>query len=197
VGSRYRLLGHLLAAERFGPEQCGAPSERIHTNHPCPGSIPSIRVPDAYPPSVSRIHTSIPSPGLHPGLVCVDPLGQRECCRSRITHLPPELRNRPENPENPHECLRCEASRSAWAVAKRTPGIHYTLNRYAGQSAANGQITHTVTHKCWWLHKQASGGPFWGFWRLRRVGIRNLGDVGYPSSSTLPRGFVRTISPAR
>ena len=90
-----------------------------------------------------------------------------------VSHLPPpELRN---HPANPHECLRCEASRSGWEAAKRTPGIHYTLNRYAGQIASNGQITHTVTHKCWWLRKQASGGPFWGFWRLRRVRIRSLG----------------------
>ena len=41
-----------------------------------------------------------------------------------------------------------------------TPGIHYTINRYAGQIASKCQITHTVTHKCWWLRKQASGGPF-------------------------------------
>ena len=179
---------------------------RIHTHHPCPGCIPTIQ-----------------SPGLHPGLVCVDPLGHMECCgahpypsfhpqgctlgwyaltlwvklercRAPITHRPPELRNRHANP---HECLRCEVSRSAWAVAKRTPGIHDTLNKYAGQIATNGQITHAVTHKCWWLRKQASGGPFWGFWRLRRAGIRSLEGVGCVDLSTLTRGFVRTISPAR
>jgi hypothetical protein len=107
---------------------------------------------------------------------------------------PPDLRNRPANP---HECLRCEASRSAWAVAKRTPGIHYTRSIYAGQIATNGQITHTVTHKCWWLRKQASGGPIWGFWRRRGVAIRSLNGVGSADLRTLPRGFARTISPAR
>lgn len=53
--------------------RCGAPSERIHLHHPCLGCIRTLQ-----------------SPGLHPWLVCVDPLGQLERCRSRITHLPSE-----------------------------------------------------------------------------------------------------------
>ena len=106
--------------------ECDNPGRRpgIHATHrpnPQTGASP-------YPPSVSPIHTHHPcheciptilSPGLHPGLVCVDPLGRMERCRAPITYRPPELRNRPANP---HECLRCEVSRSAWAVAKRTLG---------------------------------------------------------------------------
>ena len=107
---------------------------------------------------------------------------------------PPDLRNRPANP---HECLRCEASRSAWAVAKRTPGIHYTLNSYAGQIASNGQITHTVTHIFAGPHRRPSGSMILAGWRLRRVEIRSLNGVGSADLRTLPRGFARTISPAR
>ena len=87
--------------------------------------------------------------------------------------------------------------RKAFVRYPSTPGIHYTINSYAGQIATYGQITHTVTHKCWWLRKQASGGPFWGFWRLRRAGIRSLEGVGSAASSTLTRGFARAVGPAR
>ena len=55
------------------PERCGAPSERIRTHHPCPGFRPIIQ-----------------PPRLHPRLVCFDPLGQEQCGRSPITHLPDE-----------------------------------------------------------------------------------------------------------
>jgi hypothetical protein len=42
-------------------DACAASMTRVHTHQPCPGSIPTIQ-----------------SPGLHPGLVCVAPLGQME-----------------------------------------------------------------------------------------------------------------------
>ena len=56
------------------PERCGAPSERIHAHHPCPGCIPTVRVPVPYPPSHPQgcTPTSNP-PGLHPGLICGAP----------------------------------------------------------------------------------------------------------------------------
>ena len=65
-----RGWSHHTPAPTPAPERCGAPSERIHTNHPCPGRILTVHVTDACPSSNP--------PGLHPGLVCVDPLGQME-----------------------------------------------------------------------------------------------------------------------
>jgi hypothetical protein len=54
-----RRSSHHPTRAALAPKQCAASSERIHTHQPCPGCIPTI-----------------PSLGLHPGLVCVDPLGQ-------------------------------------------------------------------------------------------------------------------------
>ena len=68
AGSRVRAMRRSFRAHPHEPSV-----SRICTLHPCPGCIPNV-----------------PSPGLHPGLVCVDPLGQRECCRSCIIQLSSE-----------------------------------------------------------------------------------------------------------
>lgn len=101
------------------------------------------------------------------------------------------------HPETPHECLRCAASLLAQTDAKRTPGIHYTVNIHAGQIASNSQITHAVTHIVAGPHRRPSGSMILAGWRLRRVEIRSLNGVGSADLRTLPRGFARTISPAR
>ena len=47
----------------FRAHPCPPSVSPIHIHHPCPGCMPTVQ-----------------SPGLHPGLVCVDPLGQTEPC---------------------------------------------------------------------------------------------------------------------
>jgi hypothetical protein len=56
------------ARHRPNPQTGASPSTkpvRLHPPNRCV-SVPTIRVPDAYPPSVSRIHTHRPCPGCMP-----------------------------------------------------------------------------------------------------------------------------------
>jgi len=77
-------------------------------HHPCPGCIPTV-----------------PSPGLHPGLVCVDPLGQMECGRAH-PYAPSVSRMHPHRP--------CPGCITTVRVPDAYPPSHpqgYTLAWYA------------------------------------------------------------------
>ena len=77
------------------PERCGARTMRrsyrahpypssvslMHTHRPCPGCIPTVRVPDAYPPSVSRMHAHRPCPG------CMPTVRVPDACPSSVSRM--------------------------------------------------------------------------------------------------------------
>ena len=85
--ARFRVLterrrwSHHPHALTPAPARCGAPSERIHTNHPCSGCIPTGHVPDAYPPPISRTHTHRPCPG------CIPTVHVRDACPPSVFRM--------------------------------------------------------------------------------------------------------------
>ena len=90
------------------PDACPPSMSRMHAHRPCSASIPTVRVPDAYPPPVFRIHPHRPCPGCTPTARVPHPYPPSVF---RIhPHRPiPRVTPPPSNPPGLHPGLVCGA----------------------------------------------------------------------------------------